>query len=356
MHLTQLTIRNFRNLAAVDAELPPDGVVIIGENGHGKTNLLEAIYYLVLFRSLRGARDRELVRFDEAGFFLAGTAEHRVTAGYETSRRRKKVTVDGAEVRKLSDAVGVIAAVGFSPADRMIVASGPAGRRRYLDVLLSLGEAGYLTSLSAMRNALKQRNAALKRRRRDEAQAFDKPFALAAAQVGDVRRRWVACCASRYSELSKALGEHAEPEIQYHPRHDRTSDAPEDLERALAATLDRDLRRGMTTVGPHRDDLLLTLSGKELRTYGSAGQQRTAAVALRLLEAETLTRAQGQAPIALYDDVFAEFDAGRQANLLALIRETLPGQAIVTAPRESEVPATLLERPRWRMSGGRLER
>jgi DNA replication and repair protein RecF len=343
VHLSQLTARNFRNLASLDVDLPPEGVVILGENGHGKTNVLEAVYYLVLFRSLRGAKDRELVRFGEAGFFVAGVAGQRITVGYETAGRRKKVTVDRAEVKKLSEAVGLMTAVAFAPADRAIVAAGPAGRRRYLDVLLSLGKPGYLAQLTAMRNALRQRNAALKRGRADEARAFDAPFARAAAHVGAERRQWTVAWSGQYAELCHALGEDGE------------SDSPEELERGLAVTIDRDLRRGMTTTGPHRDDMDLSLNERELRTYGSAGQQRTAAVALRLLEAETLTAARGGAPVALYDDVFAELDAGRQARLLALIQETLPGQAIVTAPRESEVPAALLKRPRWRMVGGRLE-
>jgi DNA replication and repair protein RecF len=112
----------------------------------------------------------------------------------------------------------------------------------------------------------------------------------------------------------------------------------------------------MTTVGPHRDDLVLTLDERDLRTYGSAGQQRTAAIALRLLEAESLKETTEVAPIALYDDVFAELDAGRQARLLGLIREALPGQAIVAAPRESEVPGELLDRDRWRMARGVLDK
>ncbi len=355
MHLSQLTARNFRNLASLDVDLHPEGVVILGENGHGKTNLLEAIYYLVLFRSLRGAKDRELVRFGEAGFFVAGVAGQRITVGYETAGRRKKVTVDRCEVKKLSEGVGLVTAVAFAPADRAIVAGGPAGRRRYLDVLLSLGEPGYLGHLAAMRNALRQRNAALKRGRGDEAQAFDAPFARAAAHVGAERRRWTVAWSERYAELCSSLGEDDSPGLRYHPHHHRESDAPQELERALAVTIDRDLRRGMTTTGPHRDDMDLSLNERELRTYGSAGQQRTAAVALRLLEAETLTAARGSSPVALYDDVFAELDAGRQARLLALIQETLPGQAIVTAPRESEVPPALLKRTRWRMVGGRLE-
>ncbi len=113
LHLTELAVRNFRNLAALDVELPPEGVVILGENGHGKTNFLEAIYYLVLFRSVRAAKDRELVRFGEAGFFLAGAGGRRVTVGYEVQGRRKKVTVDRGEVSKLSEAVGLVTAVVF---------------------------------------------------------------------------------------------------------------------------------------------------------------------------------------------------------------------------------------------------
>jgi DNA replication and repair protein RecF len=111
----------------------------------------------------------------------------------------------------------------------------------------------------------------------------------------------------------------------------------------------------MTTVGPHRDELRLTLDGRDARHVGSAGQQRTAALALRLLEAESLARAHHTAPLALFDDAFAELDAARQGHLLTLIAETLPGQAIITAPREAEVPEALLDRPRWRMCGGRLE-
>jgi DNA replication and repair protein RecF len=354
LHLTELAVRNFRNLAALDVELPPEGVVILGENGHGKTNFLEAIYYLVLFRSVRGAKDQELVRFGEAGFFLAGSGGRRVTVGYEAQGRRKKVTVDRGEVSKLSEAVGLVTAVVFSPADRAIVAGGPAGRRRYLDVLLSLSQPGYLPKLSAMRSALRQRNAALKRGRADEAQAFDAPFAEAAARVGAERRSWTAAWAERYAERCNALGEAGETSLAYHPHHHRECDTPEEFSRELGRTLDRDLRRGMTTTGPHRDDLHLSLGGKDLRTYGSAGQQRTAAIALRLLEAETIERAREATPIALYDDVFAELDAGRQTRLLSLIQETFPGQAVVTAPRESEVPAAMLDRPRWSMNGGRL--
>ena len=123
---------------------------------------------------------------------------------------------------------------------------------------------------------------------------------------------------------------------------------------ALADRIERDLRKGITTVGPHRDDLLLSLGSNEIRRFGSAGQQRTAAIALRLLEALALSESHGTSPIALFDDVFAELDPDRQERLLTLIKESLPGQAIITAPRDAEVPKELFERPRWRMDHGRI--
>lgn len=354
MRLAQLTVRNFRNIAALDVELPATGVVLLGANGHGKTNVLEAVYYLVLFRSLRAAKDRELVRFGEAGFFVAGHAGRRVTAGYEIAGRRKKVTIDGVEMRRLADAVGTITAVAFSPTDRGIVDGGPAARRRYLDVLLALSTPDYLAHLTHMRGALRQRNAALRQGDARTARAFDEPLARAGRCVIAARAAWAGRWAARFANLCAALGERGTGALRYAPRH-AIGEGSDGLERALGEALDRDLRRGMTTVGPHRDDLRLTLDDRDLRAYGSAGQQRTAAIALRLLEAETLTAARGTPPIALYDDVFAELDAGRQERLLALIRETLPGQAVVTAPRASEVPEALLDRPRWRVEGGRVE-
>ena len=355
MSLTGLTVRNFRNIAALDLELPEAGAVVIGGNGQGKTNLLEGIYYLVLFRSFRGAHDRELVRFGTPGFFIAGVSETRVTAGYEVAGKRKKVTIGQAPVQRLVDAVGHVVAVPFSPADQQLVSGGPGVRRRYLDVLLSLSDRAYLTNLAAMRAALKQRNAALRQGREDAAQAFDEPFATAATRVTKARMKWVEEWAPRFEATCTAMGEPGPAMMQYHKHSGVPQDAG-DLRQLLANAIDRDLRRGTTTVGPHRDDIRLVLGGHNMRAYASAGQRRTAAIALRLIEAEALAAASGQTPIGLYDDVFAELDGERQANLLELINDTMPGQAIVTAPRDSEIPSQLFDRPRWTMTGGVLER
>lgn len=355
MRLHNLTIRNFRNLASVDIEIPDSGVVIIGDNGQGKTNLLEAIYYLVLFRSFRGARDRDLVRFGEAGFFIAGDADPRITVGYEAMGKRKKVTSRGAEVKRLSDAVGLVTAVALAPADRALVDGGPASRRRYLDVLLSLSSPGYLKLLSEWRAVIRQRNAALKGGAKTAAQAFDSALAVVSHQIARTRNDWISGCRSQFTELCHAMGEDGKPGISYYSRHWIPFEGPDGIERVLKAKIERDLRRGTTTVGPHRDDLILTLRGKDIRKFGSAGQQRTAAIALRMLEAQSLERTHHTRPIALFDDVFTELDQGRQERLLRLINEALPGQAIITAPRDAEVPPALFDRPRWGMVGGRLE-
>jgi len=360
VRLSRITVRAFRNLASLDLDLPDRGAVVIGENGQGKTNLLEAIYYLVLFRSFRGAKDRELVRFGEPGFFIGGAGhddadrEARVTAGYEVAGRRKKVTVDGTAVTRLGDAVGRVLAVSVSPADRALVAGGPGERRRYLDVLLSLSDRGYLDALTRLRGALRQRNAALRRGQPATAWAFDRPLATAAAAVAARRLSWIARHQERFTDLTAALGERDRAEMAYHVRRGGGPDT-EAVLAGLAAARERDARRGMTTVGPHRDELHVTLAGHDARQVGSAGQQRTAALALRLLEAESLAQAHGTTPVALFDDAFAELDAERQRRLLGLIGDTMPGQAIVTAPRDSEVPPALLDRPRWIMRGGRLE-
>lgn len=352
MKVETLTIRNFRNIANLDVSIPEGGVVIIGANGEGKTNLLESIYYLVLFRSLRGATDRELVRFGEKGFFVAAKSGARITAGYELDGGRKKVTIDGAPATRLSDAVGQLIAVPFSPMDRDIVSGGPAGRRRYLDVLLALSSKAYLRQLTEMRLALKQRNAALRRGDIPSAKAFDKPFAAPATRVGQHRAEWIEQWASRFSDVCQALGERGHPTMRYQARGWEANASEEHLLSVLAQQLDRDARHGATTVGPHRDDIALQLGDRAMRAYGSAGQQRTAAIGLRILEGETIARETGRTPLALYDDVFVELDEGRQERLLGLIQDSLPGQAIMTAPRESEIPKALFDRPRWIMQGG----
>src|SRR6185312_13114276 len=167
IRLNSISIRDFRNLERVDLELPPEGAVLVGDNGHGKSNFLESIYYLQILRSIRDARDQDLTRFDTAGFHISAQAHtpasHEIGVGFDRNMKRKKVTIDGAEVRRLSDGLGALPSVMFSPRDLELVSGAPTERRRYLDLVLALTDKKYLRALQSYRANLTQRNAALRK-------------------------------------------------------------------------------------------------------------------------------------------------------------------------------------------------
>ena len=199
MHLSQLHLRHFRNLADQQLDLPAEGVAIVGENAQGKTNLLEAIYYLETFRSFRGTRDDRLVAFGEEVFRVVGSLEGggegedvEIAAAFQLRGRRKKVTVDGQEPERLGDGLGRLAAVVFSPADVSLVSDGPGARRRFLDIVLSLNEPGYLQRLQQFKQILSQRNAALRNGQGPETvDAWDLGLVAHGARVIEARLLWI---------------------------------------------------------------------------------------------------------------------------------------------------------------------
>jgi DNA replication and repair protein RecF len=367
VQLDSLSLRDYRNLARLDLTFPAAGVVVIGENGQGKSNLLEAIYYLHLLRSVRGARDVDVVRFGAPGFHVAartaGGRHHELSAGFERQGRRKRVKVDGAEPPRLSDALGALPCVLFSPADVDLVAGAPSSRRRYLDILLALSSRPYLAALQRYRSALAQRNAALREamrtsgsRAEQRVAVWDAPLAEHGALLWRERVVWSDQAAPRFAELCAAIGEQSPVAMRYATSLQPSSNSIEAVSSELAESLEQrrglDMRRGLTHSGPHRDDLTLTLDGRELRAFGSAGQQRTAAIALRLLEAETLRARLGAAPLFLLDDPFAELDVRRSAHILELLDEQGMGQTLLTVPRESDIPPALTSLARWGIECG----
>jgi DNA replication and repair protein RecF len=357
VHVARLALRDWRNYEATTLALPPAGLALVGDNGQGKTNVLEALYYLNLFRSVRAARDRELVRFGAPAFHVAADVEGspravlRVAVGYEAATQRKKVALDGVEATRLSDAVGTVPSVLLSPDDVQLVRGAPSERRRYLDVALSLTDRRYLQALQQYRHALAQRNAALRALlgRPDEAglataAAFEPTLATAGATLLARRQAWIEAAALRYVELLGAIGEQAPVRLALRRFGAGTVDEAAlatQLAETLASQRATDARRGTTHAGPHRDDLQLLLDGRELRSYGSAGQQRSAALALRVLEAGLLRAALGVPPLLLLDDPFAELDATRAARILALLADAGLGQVVLAVPRGEDVPGAL---------------
>ncbi|MDH5760750.1 MAG: DNA replication/repair protein RecF [Gemmatimonadota bacterium] len=370
MRLSVLRLRHFRNLGVQDLDVPPEGVAIIGDNAQGKSNLLEAIYYLETFRSFRGARDRQLIAFDEPLFRIAGALEsssgkREVSAAFQAQGKRKKVTVDGAEMDRLTDGLGQLAAVVFSPTDVEMITGGPAERRRFLDIVLSLSDARYLQAIQEYRQSLARRNAALKAGHPSAlVRAWDPGLVRAGACVIERRRRWVERMATPFREYHSAVAGGMGASMRYRSSVDvEGASSEEDIVgafgEALKASHEREVRLGTTVVGPHRDELVLRLDeeggGLDLREYGSGGQRRTAALALRLVEARTIREVRGQDPVILLDDVFAELDAARSERILHLMEREETGQVILTAPKESDVRVRRDALPRWSIAGGRIE-
>jgi len=371
LFLSRLHLRNYRNFGEQVLELPPQGAALVGDNGQGKTNLLEAIYYLEIFRSFRGAPDEQLVRFGEEVFRVEGRLEdaegrtRSVSAAFDRRARRKKVAVNGAEPERMGDALGQVGAVIFSPSDVELVSGGPGGRRRFLDILLSLTEPGYLQALQRYRQALFQRNVLLRKGSpRALVELWDEGLVAPGSRVAAARAAWVARQAESFALHYARVAGGQPGQMAYAASAQEMGEAASVAEvavafgAALARGAEREQRRGMTLVGPHRDDLRFTVSGGdgsalELRTYGSGGQQRTAAISLRMVEAETIRAVRGREPIILLDDVFAELDPGRSQRIVDWIEnEEGGGQVILTSPKPTDFQLRGETLPRWGIRDG----
>ena len=373
MRLSGLAIRNFRNLGSQDLELPAEGVALIGDNAQGKSNFLEAIYYLETFRSFRGARDDQLVAFGEDVFRVAavtdpeeggGVAGGEIAAAYQRRGKRKKVSVDGREADRMGEALGRLAAVVFSPADIELVSGGPSERRRFLDIMLSLNEPGYLESLQEYKRVLVRRNASLRAGESESVVAAWNPGLInAGAEVMKARRSWVEGSCDAFGKYYERVSNGVRARMTYRPSVplggvravEGFCDA---FHGALMDSAERELRQGVTVVGPHRDDVQLQLDdraeGLDLRDYGSGGQRRTAALALRLVEAATIRERRNRKPLILLDDVFAELDPGRCERVLDLMEAEDTGQVVLTAPKEGDIRLRKDALPRWRIEAGRV--
>jgi DNA replication and repair protein RecF len=358
VRLRRLRLRNHRNYRQLDLT-PGAGVnVFIGPNGQGKTNLLEAVAMLALSSSPRARRETELVgpvapaSRIEAEVETAGLRrELAIALTVEGERARRTIDVDGAR-RRAFDLPGHFRVTLFWPDDLGLVKGGPELRRRFLNQLLVQVEPGYARAISGLRRVLDQRNSLLKR--------------IAAGEGGeDMLEAWNQELVQIGTEIVRARGgavRELEPEAARCHAEIASGERlqieyvgpPQNLAEAVNNSLAEDLRRGTTSVGPHRDDLRILLGGQDARSFASQGQQRTAVVSLKLAEAALIEARTGERPVLLLDDVLSELDSERRA---ALLREVAAGgQVIVTSVEAGPFPPDLIAQALvWTVSEGRIE-
>jgi len=340
---TRVRLRSFRSYGAVEAHLGPGITVVAGRNGAGKSNLLEAIYFACTGRSCRTGNERECVRFGESVARLevdvtAADGTHRIAVGFEPGEA-KRLTVDGAAVERLSDcAVRPLVSV-FMPDRLELVTGTPALRRAHLDQVVAALWPSRAATRRAYSSVLAQRNALVSairagRAGRASLPAWDSELARNGIALMADRAELVARLAPRFSEHAEQLGLEDTPQVAYRPRS-RALDA-DALAAELAERVETDLQRGFTTHGPHRDELAFSRAGRDLRAYGSRGQQRLGLLALLLAEREALAEARGSVPLMLLDDPMSELDPTRRERLMEVLRRG--GQSVVAATEADLVP------------------
>ncbi len=325
--VSQLGFNGFRNLVTGTIEPVPDVNILYGRNAQGKTNLLEALWFFTGGRSFRGAKDTETVAFgqDEARLTLDFFAEERTQQAEILINRRKSASLGGIPLSSASKLAGHFCAVVFSPVHLSLIKDGPEGRRKFLDAAYCQLRPGYIRILSDFHRALFQRNALLKTIRKggsvQDLKIWDEQLALTGAQVFTARTAYIRRLAPATKEIYSGISGGGESfSLRYCSQTgDETTgykEAYKQLLLLLEQSAPNDIAAGFSTVGPHRDDIMVEIEGQSARSFASQGQQRSAVLALKLAEASVLREVTGEQPVALLDDVMSELDTSRQDYVL----------------------------------------
>jgi DNA replication and repair protein RecF len=335
MYLNQLEIQKFRNLKPVRLTFSPSVNFIFGDNAQGKTNLVEAIYILCLAKSFRTREDAEIVPFSDHEFFVEGefraddVIRRRIAVMYD-SEQGKQISIDEKRLHRFSNLIGEFPIICLSAGDHEITSGAPSQRRRFFNILLSQSSRRYLDDLKQYEKIVRQRNTILaavmsgKQGAAEQLEIWNQQLVSLGARLMRARREMV-------NELNINLAEYYQIithnrwslRIDYHPNVVASADdgVEEKFERQLRQWLQKEKRHGVTLIGPHRDEFKFLVSDRELRLFGSRGEHKSALVSLKAAEAAALQKRTEIQPIILLDDLYAELDGGRSANVLDLFEK-----------------------------------
>lgn len=357
MHLAHLRLRDFRNYGRLDVDFTPGFHVLLGDNAQGKTNILEAIYLMATLRSFRGVGGAQMIRHGQKGYYVGGrvvgVGEHTVKMYWSLAER--KLSLDDQPVRRLGDFLGVVRVVVFCTEDLQLVKGTGRVRRRFLDLLLSQTHPGYLPLLQRYARALRSRNALLKQRVVDDIalESFSNELVKLGNEMIALRLQLI----PRLSPLTRLAyrrisNDAEELRLEYQPS------VRGDFAVELAKNRARERALRTTVIGPHRDDLQLLLNEKSAAQFGSEGQKRTLAVALKMAQTDYLTGLHGTPPILLIDDVMGELDLKRRSGLVPLLQRSheARGQVFMTCTEENWPQELGRDLQRWSVKNGGLIR
>ena len=343
MYLKKLVLINFKNIAQAEITLSERLNCFVGDNGAGKTNVLDAVYYLSMSKSALSMTDGQSVRHGEDFFVVEGTyagdSGSNDTVNCSFLRRSGKVLkLNGKEYDRMADHVGRFPVVMVSPQDSVLITDAAEERRRYLNAFLSQLDRDYLASLMRYNAVLAERNRFLKSSSDEQMlQIYDMQLADHAARIYERRRdiieRMRPLVAEFYRQLS---GDREQVEIEY-----RSELASASMGELLLASRERDIVNGFTTSGVHRDDMSLCIGGYPLRKYGSQGQQKSFLMSLKLAQYRILAEVCGERPLLLLDDLFDKLDTSRVENLLTLVAGDDFGQIFITDCNRSRLETIL---------------
>ncbi|WP_100523481.1 DNA replication/repair protein RecF [Mycobacteroides abscessus] len=335
MFLKELEIKHYRNYQQQKLTFHQNITLFLGQNAQGKTNLMESIYVLALTKSHRSNKDKEWINWDEEFSWIKGTVQRKrgpLQLEIQLTGKGKKAKINGLEQKKLSDYVGSINVVMFAPEDLNIVKGSPQQRRKFLDMEIGQVSPMYIHLLSQYQKVLSQRNQCLKdafknRKYIDFLEVLNEQLAELAVKIIQRRTEFLAKMEAWANQVHQDITQQKETlKIEYLPSF--PLDSTEQFVQQLNQLKEKELARGTSLLGPHRDDLHFYINGTSVQQYGSQGQQRTTALSLKLAEIQLIFEEIGEYPILLLDDVLSELDSSRQSHLLDAIKDKV--QTFVT--------------------------